>query len=54
MSTTYTEVHTTALESRAKELNIYDLRPFYKSSMFRNHGLILDDVNHIIIKKYQD
>ena len=24
MSTTYTEVHTTALESRAKELNIFD------------------------------
>ena len=42
------------VESRAKELNIFDLRPFYKSSLFRNHGLILDEVNHVIIKRYQD
>ena len=48
-----TEVHLIALENRAKDLNIHDLRPFYKSSLFRNHGLKLDEINQLIIKQYQ-
>jgi hypothetical protein len=34
-----TSVYASALENRAKELNIFDLRPFYDSSLFKNHGL---------------
>lgn len=47
-----TEVHTIALENRAKDLNIHDLRSFYKSPLFRSHGLKLDEVNQLIIKQY--
>ena len=50
--TTSVEIPTSALESRAKELNIYDLRPFYKSSLFRSHGLQVDEQRRVIIKKF--
>jgi DNA replication licensing factor MCM2 len=36
-------------ESRARIMNIYDMRPFYASSLFRTHGMRLDAVNGVIV-----
>eukprot|EP01041_Mallomonas_annulata_P002923 gene2923-5737_t len=46
------EVFIDDLEKRARDLNIFDLRPFYSSRLFKSHGLRVDetlgsvDVNH--------
>jgi hypothetical protein len=40
------------LENKAKELNIYDLRSFYASNVFKSHGLTADLENRLIIKTY--
>ena len=40
------------LDSRAKTLNVYDLRPFFKSALFRNHGMHVDEAKGIIIKSF--
>jgi hypothetical protein len=40
------------LESRARALNVYDLRPFYNSAMFRNHGLHLNVNDGTIVKAF--
>ncbi len=40
------------LENRAKELTIFDLRPFYNSMVFRNHGMEVDERRGLIIKTY--
>jgi hypothetical protein len=40
------------LENRAKTLNIFDLRPFYNSPLFKNYGLALDETTRMIIKTF--
>ena len=40
------------LERRAKDINIYDLRPFYESKIFAKHNFSIDDRNKLIIKTY--
>jgi len=40
------------LERRAKEINIYDLRPFYNSSTFAKHNFSIDERRQLIIKTY--
>ena len=52
VSTDSTEVFINELEHRAKELNIFDLKPFYKSALFRNHGLRIDERRQVIVKQY--
>jgi hypothetical protein len=52
VSADYTEVFVNDLENRAKDLNIYDLRPFYQSALFRSHGLRVDERRQVIIKQY--
>jgi hypothetical protein len=47
-----TEVFINELENRAKDLNIFDLRPFYRSTIFRNHGLRVDERRQVIVKFY--
>mmetsp|Transcript_3003 Transcript_3003/g.4568 ORF Transcript_3003/g.4568 Transcript_3003/m.4568 type:complete len:949 (+) Transcript_3003:31-2877(+) len=46
------KVYMDDLENRAKSLNIFDLRPFYDSMMFRNYGLHLDERNRMIVKTF--
>lgn len=36
-------------ENRARLMNIYDMRPFYGSKLFRSHGMRLDTSNGIIL-----
>lgn len=38
------------LELRARELNIYDLRPFYGSRLFQASGFTLDAAGRVISK----
>jgi DNA replication licensing factor MCM2 len=40
------------LERRAKEINIYDLRPFYNSNTFAKHNFSIDERRQLIIKTY--
>lgn len=47
-----TEVYINDLENRAKELNIFDLRPFYNSLIFKNHGMSVDERSGLIVKRY--
>ena len=44
-----TRVYMQDLEKRAKDINIYDLRPFYDSAIFRNHGFRIDDIEQVIV-----
>ena len=46
------EIHMEELENRAKSLNIYDLRPFYESLLFRNNSFEADDRRKVIIKSF--
>jgi len=48
----FTEVFMNDLENKAKDLNIYDLRNFYKSAAFRNHNFSVDEKRGLIIKSY--
>ena len=52
MNTETTEVFMHELENKAKELNIFDLRPFYSSGIFKNHGMKVDLDKRLIIKTY--
>lgn len=36
-------------ENRARLMNIYDMRPFYGSNLFRSHGMRLDASNGVIL-----
>jgi hypothetical protein len=47
-----TEVFIHALENRAKALNIFDVRPFLRSSYLRNFGLEVDESKGVIRKYY--
>ena len=40
------------LERRAKEINIYDLRPFYNSNTFAKLNFSIDERRQLIIKTY--
>lgn len=42
----------TELENKAKEMHVHDLRPFYQSSIFKNHGMSVNYDKKIIIKSY--
>lgn len=44
----FTEVYIEALESRAKELKIFDLKPFFQSGIFRSHNLQVDFAKGVI------
>lgn len=48
----HTEVYLEALETRARELKIFDLRPFYASAVFRAHHLEVDSERGVIRKLY--
>jgi DNA replication licensing factor MCM2 len=41
-------VYIEEFENRAKIMNIYDMRPFYASSVFRNHGMRLNSAKGLI------
>lgn len=43
------EVYISDLKTKAKELNIHDLTPFFNSSLFRNHGLTVDESRGVIV-----
>lgn len=47
-----TIIYISALENRAKELNIFDLKPFYSCSLFRNHGFVAKESEGVIEKSY--
>jgi hypothetical protein len=47
-----TKVYINILENKAKELNIFDLRPFYRSAIFRSSGLTVDEQRRLIIKSF--
>lgn len=40
------------LEVKARELNIFDLSPFFESTVFKRLGFSIDPVYPIIVKKY--
>jgi hypothetical protein len=47
-----TEIQMSDLENRARELNVFDLRPFYSSTIFADRGFHADSVNSLIVKTY--
>ena len=47
-----TVVYISTLENRAKELNIYDLKPFFNSKVFRSHGFTARESEGVIEKSY--
>lgn len=47
-----TEVFIRDLLSRAKELAVYDLRPFYQSSLFKQLGFVVQESRGVITKTY--
>lgn len=50
--TNETRVYITELENYAKNLNIFDLRPFYSCALFRNMGMHVDMEGGQIVKQY--
>ena len=48
------EIPTEELDSRARELNIFDLDTFYKSDLFQNHGfsLLKEGRKTLIVKEF--
>jgi hypothetical protein len=47
-----TEVFIDALRNRARDLNIFDIKPFLNSAYLRNYGLIVDENKGVIRKFY--
>lgn len=47
-----TEVFITDLENRARELNIFDLTPFFSSVLFKNFRMRVDRTRGVIVKTY--
>lgn len=47
-----TEVFIADLESRARELNIFDLSPFFNSALFKSFRLHVDRARGVIVKTY--
>jgi hypothetical protein len=47
-----TVIYISALENRAKELNIFDLKPFYQSALFRSNGFSVKEAEGVIEKSY--
>ena len=45
-----TKVFLQDLEKRAKDINVYDLRPFLESSLFKSHGFRVDFREQVIVK----
>ena len=46
------EVPIDDLESKARELNIYDLKAFYTCSIFKKLGFHVDSYRQVIVKTY--
>ncbi len=46
------EVSMEELETKARELNVFDLKPFYNSILFKQLGFHIDLRYHIIVKTY--
>ncbi|CAM6001659.1 unnamed protein product [Sphagnum balticum] len=46
------EVAKDELEAKAKELNVFDLKPFYNSCLFKKLGFHADYRHDVIVKKY--
>lgn len=44
----------TELEERAKELEVYDIHPFFSSAVFKTNGYTLDSSRTNIIKSFSD
>ena len=42
----------TDLENRARELNIFDLTPFFNSALFKNFRMKVDRARGVIVKTY--
>lgn len=40
------------LENRARELNIFDLTPFFNSALFKSFRLHVDRARGVIVKTY--
>ena len=47
-----TVVPISSLEKRAKDVNIYDLNPFFNSQTFTKHNFRIDGRNNMIVKSY--
>jgi len=47
-----TIVPISSLEKRAKDVNIYDLNPFFASQTFKKHNFSIDARNNMIVKTY--
>lgn len=47
-----TEVFITDLENRARDLNIFDLSPFFGSVLFKNFRMRVDRTRGVIVKTY--
>lgn len=47
-------IPTNDLENKAREVNVYDLRPFFRSAAFTTHGYTIDYANRCIIKKFPE
>jgi hypothetical protein len=39
-------------ENKAKEVGIFDVRPFYNSSIFKSHGMHVQYDKKLIVKTY--
>lgn len=48
----YTEVPLNDLENKAKDLNIFDLKPFYQSAVFKKRGFHVDERKQVVVKTY--
>jgi len=46
------EVFISDLENRARELNVFDLGPFFGSVLFKRHHLVVDKARGVIVKQY--
>lgn len=45
-------IHADEFEAKMKSLNIFDLRQFYQSSLFKSYGLVYDERERSIVKVF--
>ena len=48
----FTEVFMSEFETKAKEVGVFDVRPFYGSNLFKSHGMRINLDKKLIIKTY--
>ena len=46
-------VHISELKLRANSLNIYDIKPFFSSHVFKSYGMSLNERDGVIIKSFK-